>query len=430
MLNSLGVGSLEDLFSQIPSSLRLERELNISPGQSESELISQMEHLSEENLNHEKLDSFLGAGVYSHFIPSVVDAIASRAEFYTAYTPYQPELSQGTLQTIFEWQTMMCNLTGCEVTNASMYDGASSAAEAALMSMRITRRNRIGVSNALHPHYRQVLETYLSGIGAEIFTIFLDGGTTSLENTFDEKTACVLIQQPNFLGGIEPIHEIAKKAHSSGALLVACVNEALSLAFLSSPGSLGADIVCGDAQSFGVPLSFGGPHLGFLSTKKDHLRQVPGRLVGQTVDQRGLRGFVLTLSTREQHIRRERATSNICTNQGLCLLMATVYLALHGRKGLQNLAQRNYELARYARECVKMSKGLSLKFRGPAFNEFIIESEEPVDLILERCRAAGVLPGLNISEFYPNLGSSLLVCVTELTDKTGIDRWLSLVEGD
>lgn len=429
MLDSLGVDSVAELFKKIPNSLRLDRSLKIAPGQSELELLNDMEILSEENLNNWHLGCFLGAGAYSHFIPSAVDAIASRSEFYTAYTPYQPEISQGTLQTIFEWQTMMCGLTGCEVTNASMYDGASAAAEAALMAIRITGRKRVGLSRGLHPNYRQVVETYLSGLDVEIFLIDLDKGTTSSIEICDKNTACVLIQQPNFLGGIEPLEEIAITLHKSGTLLVACVNEALSLAFLKAPGSLGADIVCGDAQSFGVPINFGGPHLGFLSTRKEHVRQIPGRLVGQTVDGRGLRGFVLTLSTREQHIRRERATSNICTNQGLCLLMATVYLALHGKEGLRELAQRNYQLARYARERVKESDRLSLKFEGPSFNEFVIETQESVEEVTERCLAEFVLPGLSLSEYYPELGSCLLVCVTELSDKQGIDRWLALLEG-
>jgi glycine dehydrogenase subunit 1 len=322
-------------------------------------------------------------------------------------------------------------LTGLDVSNASMYDGASATAEAALMALRITRRRKVLVSAALHPHYRQVLDTYLGGLDVEIETLprGADGRTAPVEGRVDGETACVLIQQPNFLGAVEALAPTAAAARAHGALLVTSVTEALSLALLRSPGDLGAEIACGEAQSFGVPMSFGGPHLGFLATRTRHVRQMPGRLVGETVDARGRTGYVLTLSTREQHIRRERATSNICTNQGLCLLMATVYLALHGRAGLAGLARQNLAKAEYAKARVRATPGLRLPFAAPTFNEFVVGLSGPAGAALARARERGLVGGLDLAPFAPELGPAVLVCATALASRASIDALVEALAG-
>ena len=369
--------------------------------------------------------------MYPHFTPAAVDALTSRSEFTTAYTPYQPEISQGTLQAIFEWQTMICGLTGCDVANASMYDGASATAEAALMAMRATRRSKLVVAAGLHPHYREVMRTYLAGLRAEIVEAPLagDGRTAPLAEHIDAATACVVLQQPNFLGAIEDVRAAAEAAASHGAKLAVSVTEALSLALLAPPGALGADIVCGEAQSFGVPMSLGGPHLGFMATQRALLRQLPGRLVGETSDTEGRRGYVLTLATREQHIRREKATSNICTNQGLCLLMATIYLCLYGPRGLRELAELNLAKAEYAKAKVREHPALSLPIDAPSFNEFVVGVPDTA-AALERARADRILAGLDLAPYYPDLGSALLVCTTELVSREAIDRLVNALAGD
>jgi glycine dehydrogenase subunit 1 len=432
MLARIGLERMDELFAALPAGLRLARGLKVPEGQSEQEVLARLTTLAAQNENAQAGAWFLGAGSYSHFLPSAVDALVSRSEFTTSYTPYQAEISQGTLQAIFEWQTMLCSLTGLDVANASMYDGASATAEAALMAMRVTRRRKVAVSAGLHPNYRQVLETYLRGLGAELVTVprGSDGRSYAPEGTLDGETACWIVQQPSFLGCVEDLGAAAAAAHDAGALFVVTLNEALSLALLEAPGALGADIVCGEAQSFGVPMSFGGPHLGFLAARKAHLRQLPGRLVGQTVDSEGKRGFVLTLSTREQHIRRERATSNICTNQGLCLMMATVYLALLGRKGLRELAELNLAKAEYAKSRVRQTPGLSLPFEAPSFNEFTIGLSGPADAALAGARAAGVVAGLDLGTAAPELGPAVLFCATELASRESIDRAIALLAGE
>jgi glycine dehydrogenase subunit 1 len=431
MLEAIGVKSVGDLFSCIPEKLQLARPLDLPPALGEQELIRRLEQLAAANASTATHDWFLGAGTYAHFVPSVVDAIASRSEFYTAYTPYQAEISQGTLQAIFEWQTMISCLTGLDVANASMYDGASATAEAALMAMRITRRSRVVVSGALHPHYREVLRTYLDGLEAEIVEAPRDdaGRTGSLHDRVDGDTACVILQQPNFLGAVEDVRAAAEAAHAHDARLVVTVTEALSLALLQAPGALGADIVCGEAQSFGVPMSLGGPHLGFMATRQRFVRQLPGRLVGQTSDADGRRGFVLTLATREQHIRRERATSNICTNQGLCLLMATVYLSLLGRRGLRSLAELNLAKAEYARARVRETPGLRLALEAPGFNEFVVSVEGGPEPGLARAREQGIVAGLPLAEYADGLDDGVLVCTTELASRGAIDRLLAALAG-
>jgi glycine dehydrogenase subunit 1 len=431
MLARSGHARLEDLFAAVPASLRLARALKVPEARSEQEVLEHLAALAARNEHALAGPWFLGAGSYAHYLPSAVDALVSRAEFTTSYTPYQPEISQGTLQAIFEWQTLVCALTGLEVANASMYDGASATAEATLMAMRITRRRKVAVAAGLHPHYRQVLQTYLDGLGAELVTIPLDpdGRSPLVASAIDAETACCIVQQPSFFGTVEDLRSAAEAVHARGALLVVSVAEALSLALLEAPGALGADLVCGEAQSFGVPMSFGGPHLGFLAARAAHVRQLPGRLAGQTVDAEGRRGFVLTLSTREQHIRRERATSNICTNQGLCLLMATIYLALLGRRGLRELAELNLAKAEYAKAKVRATAGLSLPFAAPTFNEFVIGLAGPAGPALARARRAGVVAGLDLAPHAPALGPAVLFCATELASRESIDRALALLAG-
>jgi glycine dehydrogenase subunit 1 len=432
MLARTGHARLEELFAAIPAALRLARALKIPEGRSEQEVLQHLSALAARNEHAQAGPWFLGAGAYAHFLPSAVDALISRAEFTTSYTPYQAEISQGTLQAIFEWQSMLCALTGLEVTNASMYDGASATAEAALMAMRVTRRHKVAVAAGLHPHYRQVLETYLGGLDATLVSVprGADGRSAGAADVIDDQTACWIVQQPSFLGALEDLGAAAATAHAHGALLVTTVSEALSLALLKAPGALGADLVCGEAQSFGVPLAFGGPHLGFLAARNAHVRQLPGRLVGQTVDAEGRRGFVLTLSTREQHIRRERATSNICTNQGLCLLMATIYLSLLGRRGLRELAELNFAKAEYAKARVRQTKGLRLPLEAPSFNEFVIGLSEPAAQALSRARSRGVVAGLDLAPFAPELGPAVLFCATELASRESIDRAIALLAGD
>jgi len=430
MLARIGLERLDDLFAALPAGLRLARELKVPEGLAEQEVLGRLSALASRNENAQEAAWFLGAGTYAHFLPSAVDALVSRSEFTTSYTPYQAEISQGTLQAIFEWQTMLCGLTGLDVANASMYDGASATAEAALMAMRVTRRRKVAVSAGVDPRYREVLATYLGGLGAEVVTLprASDGRSAPADAALDD-AACWILQQPSFLGTVEDLAAAAATAHAAGALLVTTVSEALSLALLRAPGEAGADIVCGEAQSFGVPMGFGGPHLGFLAAKQTHLRQLPGRLVGQTVDASGQRGFVLTLSTREQHIRRERATSNICTNQGLCLLMATVYLALLGRQGLRELAALNLAKAEHAKTRVRQTPGLSLPLSAPTFNEFVIGLSEPAHAALERARAAGVVAGLDLTPYAPELGPAVLFCTTELASRESIDRAIGLLGG-
>jgi len=428
MLDAIGAPTVATLFDCIPEKLRFSRPLALPAAGSEQEVLAELEELAGRNAHPGSHAWFLGAGSYAHFVPSAVDALVSRGEFYTAYTPYQAEISQGTLQTIFEWQTMMAGLTGLEVSNASMYDGASATAEAALMALRLTRRRKVAVSAALHPHYRAVLETYLGGLDAELVEIPRSAAGTTAAGAVDAETACVVVQQPNFFGAVEDLAACAAAAHAGGALLVSVTAEALSLALLRAPGACGADIACGEAQSFGVPLGFGGPHLGFLCTRMANVRQLPGRLVGATEDSQGRRGFVLTLSTREQHIRRERATSNICTNQGLCLLMATIYLALLGRRGLRALAETNLAKAEYAKARLAEA-GLRRIGSAPTFNEFVVATRGPAADSLARARDAGVVAGLDLSPFAPELGPALLLCTTELATRAQIDRLVDVLAG-
>ena len=423
MLDAIGVRNLEDLFNAIPREYRLSKPLSLPEPLSEPDLLRHFQ-----GLQSPMMSSFLGAGAYHHFIPAVVSSLASRSEFYTAYTPYQPEISQGTLQAIFEYQTLMCQLTGMKVSNASMYDGASSLAEAVLMANRITRRKKVLLSQAIHPEYRKVVQTYMLPDQQEIVLVpYKKGeGRTNEKILFDllkEDVSVVVLQSPNFFGVVEDLEIIEKKIHDLGALMIVGFSEALAYGILRPPGLMGADIVAGEGQSLGIPVSYGGPYLGIFTTREGFVRNMPGRLVGETIDLEGRRGFVLTLATREQHIRRERATSNICTNEGLCALMATVFLSCLGKEGLKELALMNLSKAEYAKRAVSRIRGCRLNFIAPTFNEFVMEIEGDPEKVLLRLREEKILGGIPLKRFYPELDHHLLVAVTEMNQKEEIDRW-------
>jgi glycine dehydrogenase subunit 1 len=415
MLSDIGIDSIEQLFSGIPEKLRLKRLLNLPKALTEPELVEYFR--ARAAMNSSGGSAFIGAGIYHHYIPIIIDALISRSEFYTAYTPYQAEIAQGTLQAIFEFQTYIAQLTGMEVANASLYDGSTGLAEAVLMAQRITKKNKVLVARTVHPEYRAVVNTYAKNLGIRIELVDYapDGriDLAKLERLSANDVAAFIMQSPNFFGTIERTHDISEMAHKHGALSIVNICEAMALGILKAPGSdtnevRTADIVVGEAQAFGVPPSFGGPHVGFLSTRERYVRQMPGRLVGLGRDYSGRPGFVLTLSTREQHIRREKATSNICTNQSLCALMATIYLATVGPKGLREICEQNILKTDYAAtEIAKKTKHRVL-FSAPRFNEFVIENGK------------GSV-GLSLSTFYPELGDSALVCVTETARREDID---------
>ena len=433
MLERIGVATLEDLFAEVPESVRLKRPLDIKEPASETELLRELKALALGNATPETHKSFLGGGAYHHFIPTVIDLLVSRSEFYTAYTPYQPEISQGTLQAVFEFQTLICQLTGMDAANASMYDGASACAEAVLMAMRLTRRKKVLLSKALNPRYRGVVATYCRYLNMELVDVAVAAdGRTDLEDLaakLDDSTAVVVAGYPNYFGVIEDVAVLAEKSHEHGAKLVTAVAEPIALGLLKSPGELGADIVVGDGQSFGLPLAFGGPYVGFFAVLQKDVRGMPGRLVGETTDLEGQRGFVLTLATREQHIRREKATSNICSNQGLCALMATIFMSLLGKQGLREMAEQNLAKAAYARKQLSGIKGFSLVFDGPAFNEFVVRSEAPVAEVLSRLEEAGILGGIPLGEDYPEMADCFLVCVTEQNQREEIDALVAALQG-
>src|SRR5215467_12837740 len=426
MLREIGARSIDDLFAPIPEEYRLARPLRVPGAMAESEIMEYFRRCSAENAAG--FATFLGAGAYSHYRPVVIDALISRGEFFTAYTPYQPEIAQGTLQAIFEFQTMICELTGMEVANASMYDGSTALPEAAMMAVRVTDRDGVVVARSVHPEYREVLATYTRNQALPVTTVnFGSDGRVNLEEldeAITEETACVVIQSPNFFGTIENVDAVAEIAHAKGALLVASIAEAISLGIVKPP--VEADIVAMEAQSFGVPLGFGGPYAGVIATKEKFVRQMPGRLVGETRDQHGRRGFVLTLSTREQHIRREKATSNICTNQALIATMATIYMTIYGREGLKELATQNLAKAAYA--AGEFAKKGKLLFQGaPRFNEFVIVTKEDPHKINDRLLEKKTIGGLTLSKFYPELGNASLWCCTELNTKAQIDAAVEAV---
>jgi glycine dehydrogenase subunit 1 len=428
MLEIVGLKSADELFRSIPKDVQLGRGLNITEPLSEPEVIGGMENLADKNTATKK-PSFLGAGVYSHYSPTVVDHLIQRSEFFTSYTPYQPEVTQGTLQYIFEFQTLVCQLTGMEVANASMYDGSTSMAEAFLMAQRVTRREKVLVAETVHPEYLEVAKTYVQHCGIELDTVGFEeksGQISGLEK-LDDKTAAIVVQSPNFFGCVEDLQTLADQAHAVGALLIVVVTEAISFGLLKTPGECGADIVVGEGQSWGVPMSFGGPHVGLFATKDKYVRNMPGRLAGIAYDKNGNRGFVLTLATREQHIRREKATSNICTNQGLIALAATIYLETMGKKGLREVAEQNLQKANYAKNKIAELDGFDIAFSTPTFNEFVVRGPKNAEEVLAKLlNGNGIIGGLALSKYYPNRENEFLVCVTETNTKGQID---SLVEG-
>ncbi len=427
MLSMLGLANADDLFRSIPADVQLGRSLNVTDPLAESEVIAEMERMAARNTAATK-PSFLGAGVYSHFSPTIVDHLLQRSEFFTSYTPYQPEISQGTLQYIFEFQTLVCQLTGMEVANASMYDGSTAMAEAYLMAQRVTRRDKIVVAETVHPEYREVARTYAQHGDTVIETVSYDAETGRVGDlsSLDDKTAALVVQSPNFFGCIEDLESLAAQAHAVGALFVVVVTEAISFGLLKPPGACGADIVVGEGQSWGVPMSFGGPHVGIFATQEKYVRQMPGRLCGIAYDKDGNRGFVLTLSTREQHIRREKATSNICTNQGLIALAATIYMETMGKKGLQEVAMQNAQKATYAREQIAGVDGYSIAFSSPTFNEFVVRGPLPATDILEKLRTKdGIIGGFALSKYYSGRDNDFLVCATETNTREQIDALAS-----
>jgi glycine dehydrogenase subunit 1 len=426
MQQAIGIRSIDDLFSPIPAEYRLARDLAVPRQMAESEIVDWFKQRAKEN--GEGYSSFLGAGAYFHYRPVVIDALVQRGEFLTSYTPYQAEFAQGTLQAIFEFQTMISELTGMDLANASMYDGSTGAAEAVMMAVRVTGRQAAVIARNLHPEYREVLNTYATHQAIPQQTVgFTSSGQIDLrelEKLVSEDTACVLVQSPNFFGTIEDVEAIADIAHKRGALLIVSIAEAVSLGIVEPPRT--ADIVAMEAQSFGVPLGFGGPYCGVLATKEKFVRQMPGRLAGQTVDKNGKRGFVLTLATREQHIRREKATSNICTNQALVALMVNIFMTVYGKVGLRELAKQNLAKAAYAAD--QFSKHAKVLFAGaPRFNEFVAETSEDPYAINSRLLGHKIVGGLPLKKFYPELGNAALWCCTELTTRSMIDTAVGLV---
>ena len=423
MLAEIGTASIDDLFASIPAEYRLDRDLNVPRQQAESEIIQYFRAAGDKNSTG--YASFLGAGAYRHYRPVIIDSLVQRGEFLTSYTPYQAEITQGTLQAIFEFQTMIAELTGMDVANASMYDGSTGAAEAVMMAARVTGRHKAVVAATVHPEYREVLATYTrhQGLPAAIVGYNARTGRIDLEAlaaAVSEETAAVLVQSPNFFGVVEDIPAIADVAHKKGALLIVTIAEAVSLGIVRPP--VEADIVAMEAQSFGVALSYGGPFCGVIATKEQFVRQMPGRLVGQTVDGAGNRGFVLTLATREQHIRREKATSNICTNQALVALMATIFMSVYGKQGMKELAEHNLAKADYAAKTLGSAPGAKLRFSGaPRFHEFVLETDEEPAAWSQRLLENKIVGGVELSRWYPELKNCTLWCATEVITREQID---------
>jgi glycine dehydrogenase subunit 1 len=425
MLKEIGYPDIESLFKAVPDSVHLKTKLNIPQAQSEMELVNNMKSLSKENLNTDDYACFLGAGAYDHFIPAAIDQLISRQEFYTAYTPYQPEISQGTLQAIFEYQTMICELTGLPVANASMYDGATALTEAAIMACDATKRTEILIASSVHPESRQVLDTYAKFRDMTVVEIAYNNGQVDLEDLkskINKNTAAVIVQSPNFFGIIEDVEAVVAIAHENKSLLVVSADP-ISLAVLKSPGELGADIAVGDGQPLGNSLSFGGPYLGFMAVTDKLMRKMPGRIVGQTTDEQGNRGFVLTLQTREQHIRREKATSNICSNQALNALQATIYLTLMGKEGLKKVAELCFSKSHYAYDQMIGTGKFSPVFTAPFFKEFAVQSSEEISRLNDRLLENGFIGGYDMGKKYPEYKNVWLVAVTEKRTKQEINEF-------
>jgi glycine dehydrogenase subunit 1 len=432
MLAALGVQNVQELFAAVPAGVRFP-ELHLPAPLAESEMLRELRALSEVNADLDHFACFLGAGAYHHYIPSVVQHIIGRSEFYTAYTPYQPEISQGTLQTIFEYQSMICGLTGMDVANASHYDGATAMAEAVIMALSVARgkRRKALVAPGVHPEYRRVVRTYTQGMGVQILgDEDLAATPATLAGLLDEETACLIVQVPDFLGGLEGVQyyrDLAEAAHKVGALFVVSADP-ISLGLFKAPASYGADIVIGEGQPLGIPAGFGGPYLGFFACREEYVRRMAGRLVGETVDHAGRRGYVLTMATREQHIRRERATSNICSNEALCALAAGVYLAAVGRSGLQRIAQICHDRAHYAAGEIARLPGYTVLTARPFFKEFVVRCPLPVQEINDALLELGIIGGYDLGEEYPHLAGHMLLCVTEMNTRQEIDDLVGALE--
>ncbi|RYM06034.1 aminomethyl-transferring glycine dehydrogenase subunit GcvPA [Sporolactobacillus sp. THM7-7] len=431
MLRTIGVDSEEALFSDVPEKIRFKGDLKVERALAEPELLRFLSGLAKKNVTTTAAASFLGAGVYDHYIPSVVDSVISRGEFYTAYTPYQAEVSQGELQAIFEFQTLICELTGMDVANSSMYDGSTALAEAATLSSGAVRKKKIVVSETVHPEYRQVLNTYAHGQHLEVVTVPAKGGTTDLESlrqTVDEQTACVIVQYPNFFGRIEPLKAIESITHAIKKTHFVVSSNPLALGLLTPPGAFHADIVVGDCQPLGIPQSFGGPHCGYFAVTKKLVRKVPGRLVGETVDEEGRRGYVLTLQAREQHIRRDKATSNICSNQALNALASAVAMNAFGKKGIREIAALNLQKAHYAADLMK-KQGIAVDEAGSFFNEFMIDCGRPVRDVNRALLKKGFIGGYDLGRDSEDLKNKMLIAVTEMRTKSEIDRFAEVLGG-
>ncbi len=428
MLNDIGLGSIEDLFANIPKEACFKEDLNIPEGISELEVKKRLQKLTSNNKTASDCISFLGGGTYNRYIPTCISTIIQRSEFITSYTPYQPEVSQGTLQVIYDYQSMICNMTGMEVANASVYDGATACSEAILMACRITKRSKALVSYALNPDYKQVIETYCYGVGIEIkYTGFSEGKSQLSEEINLDDYACVLIQNPNYFGTAENMAEISAKVKVSKAKLIICA-DIISLAVLKSPSEYNADIVVGDLQQLGLGMNFGGPHCGFIACKNEYLRQIPGRIVGLTKDRDGNDAFTLTIQTREQHIKREKATSNICSNQALMALAATVYLSVVGPEGLKEVANISIQRAHYLAEKLDEISGIKVLY--PDFlNEFVIKLETvKVDDLIKKLEAENILVGINLEKKFPELENCILIAVTEMNEVADIDRFAETIK--
>lgn len=427
LLKACGVKTASQLFTGIPADARVKGLLELPPPLSELELLADLQSLAKRNRDTSDSVCFLGAGAYDHFIPTVVDNLAGQNGFLTAYTPYQAEASQGTLQNFFEFQTMVCELTGLDVANASLYDGASAMVEAVMMARAIKRRPDVVIANGVHPDYISVLRTYLAEEPGETKVAVERTGRVnpmSLADQLDERTAAVVLQSPNFFGQIEDLEEIQQLVERSGALLIV-VMDPISVGLIKRPGDCGADIVVAEGQPLGVPLLYGGPYLGLLACRTEYLRKIPGRIIGQTVDSEGRRAFCLTLQTREQHIRREKATSNVCTNQGLLATRAAIYMSAMGKQGLKQVAELCFQKAHYAAQRISMLSGYNLRFDGPFFKEFTVVCEHPVDRVLAHCREQGVNAGVPLGQWYDDLQNCFLVAVTEQRTRAEIDTLVS-----
>ncbi|HLW61289.1 MAG TPA: aminomethyl-transferring glycine dehydrogenase subunit GcvPA [bacterium] len=431
MLRSIGVGSVDDLFRDIPAEVRLRGPLDLPAAMPDPDLLAHLRKLADRNADCDRLTCFLGAGAYDHFVPSTVPHLALKPEFLTAYTPYQAELMQGELQAIFEYQTLMCELTAMDVANASMYDGASATGEAASMAADLTKRAQVLVSTAVHPEYRRVLRTFTSHLRVSVEDLpTRDGVTTpqAVREALTDDTAALIIQSPNFFGCLEEGEALAALAHARGALLVVVIADPICLGLIQPPGEAGADIVTGEGQPLGNALNFGGPYLGMIATREAFIRRLPGRLVGRTVDTEGRPGYVLTLQTREQHIRRARATSNICTNESLNALIAAVYLSTLGRQGIQDVAELNARKAHYARQRIAALPGYRIAFPAPTFHEFVVRCPVDPEEINRRLLAHRILGGLPLGRFYPELRDCWLLCVTESRTREEIDQLVGYLE--